>query len=58
MKCPLCDVEMRITSTKNIVKMDGDTPHLFVAQDMTCMNKKCHNYEKVVETVENEQPIG
>lgn len=61
MKCPLCNIEMRITSSKNIVEND-DTPDtetkLFVMQDLTCMNKNCSNFEKVVETVKNELPIG
>jgi len=29
-----------------------------VTQDLTCMNKNCSNFEKVVETVKNELPIG
>lgn len=57
MKCPLCDVEMRITNTKNVLRMIDNVPHLYVAQDLSCMNKQCGNYDKVVETVENEQPI-
>lgn len=58
MKCPLCDIEMRITASRNIVKMEGDVPHLFIEQDLSCLNEKCENYNTVVETVSNEQPIG
>lgn len=58
MKCPLCNVEMRITKTRNIVEMDGETPKLYFDQDLTCMNKQCANYEKVVTTVRDEQPVG
>lgn len=48
---------MRITNTKNVLRMIDNVPHLYVSQDLSCMNKQCGNYEKVVETVENEQPI-
>ena len=61
MKCPLCNVEMRITKTRNILENDN-TPDaetkLFVEQDLTCLNKNCSNFERVVQTVRNEIPIG
>ena len=61
MKCPLCNVEMRITKVRNILEND-DTPDketkLFIVQELSCMNKACLNYEKVVQTVRNELPIG
>lgn len=61
MKCPLCQVEMRITRSLNRVEND-DTPDaetkLFTLQELTCMNKACANYEKVVETVKTELPLG
>lgn len=61
MKCPLCRVEMRITRTRNILENDN-TPDaetkLYVEQDLSCLNKNCSNYEKVVETVRTEIPIG
>ena len=61
MKCPLCRVEMRITKTRNILENDN-TPDaetkLYVEQDLSCLNKNCSNYEKVVETVRTEIPIG
>jgi len=61
MKCPLCQVEMRITRSRNVIEND-DTPNeetkLYVEHDMTCLNRSCSNYETVVETVRNEIPIG
>ena len=61
MKCPLCQVEMRITSTRNVVEHD-DTPNeetkLFVVQDLSCLNEKCENYKQVVEETKTELPIG
>jgi hypothetical protein len=61
MKCPKCQVEMRITRSRSIVENDDtpDTPtKLFVVQELTCLNKGCENYEKVVETSKNEIPLG
>ena len=61
MKCPLCDVEMRITKLRNVVENDDtpDTPtKLFVEQDLSCFNKDCANYNKVVDTVRSELPLG
>ena len=61
MKCPLCQVELRITNSRNVVEHD-DTPNeetkLFVVQELSCLNKNCKNYETVVETVRHEIPIG
>ena len=61
MKCPLCDVEMRIVRTRNILENDN-TPDaetkLFVEQEMKCMNKNCSNFDKVIATAKNEIKIG
>lgn len=61
MKCPLCNLEMRIKRSRNIVEND-DTPdiptRLYVVQDMSCMNRNCPNHDKTVDTVKNEIPIG
>lgn len=61
MKCPLCQVELRITQSRNIVEND-DTPdaktRLFVEQDMSCLNINCSNYKQVIETIRTELPIG
>jgi len=61
MKCPLCQVEMRIIRSRNILENDNDPDiptKLFVVQEVSCMNKDCANYEKVVDSVKNELPIG
>lgn len=61
MKCPLCQVEMRITRSANVLEND-DTPDkptkLYTEQDFTCFNRNCENYDKVVETERVELPIG
>lgn len=61
MKCPKCNLEMRIVKTRNILENDN-TPDaetkLFVEQDLSCLNKNCSNFEKIVKTVKNEIPIG
>lgn len=61
MKCPLCQVELRITRSRNVVEND-DTPDtatkLYIEQELSCLNRNCNNFNKVVETVKNEIPIG
>ena len=61
MKCPVCQVEMRISRSRNVVEND-DTPDketkLYIDQDLMCLNKNCSNYEQVVQTVRNELPLG
>lgn len=61
MKCPLCQVEMRISRSRNVVEND-DTPNeetkLYIDQELMCLNKSCANYEQVVQTVRNEIPLG
>lgn len=57
MKCPLCQVEMRITKSRYVVE-DEEEVRLFIEQDMTCVNKDCSNYNTVVETTKTEIPIG
>lgn len=61
MKCPICDVEMAISSSRYHV--EGDTRAdsktiLYHEQDMSCRNKNCKNYKKVVETVRNKLPLS
>ena len=60
MKCPLCNVEMRILRSRMVVEND-DTPDvptkLFVEQEFSCLNKGCANYESTVETMKNEIPL-
>ena len=61
MKCPLCNIEARITATRNVVEHD-DTPDeqttLFVVQDISCVNPECANYNKVIDTIRNELPLN
>lgn len=61
MKCPLCNLEMRIKRSRYVTEND-DTPtkqtRLYVVQDMSCMNRDCENYDKIVDTVRNEIPLG
>lgn len=61
MKCPLCQVELRITRSRNLLEND-DTPDVptkvFIEQELSCLNKGCSNYETVVETIRHELPIG
>ena len=61
MLCPICQVEMRITNTKNVAEHD-DTPDeetkLFVVQELSCVNRECSNYNKVVETIKNELTLS
>lgn len=54
MKCPLCNIEMMIRKTYTEVEGDEspDTPtKVYTVQDLVCRNRKCGNYEKIVETV-------
>ena len=61
MKCPLCQLELRIVKSRNVLEND-DTPDeptkLFVEQDLSCLNKQCQNYNTIVQTVRNEIEIG
>ena len=51
MKCPLCNVEARITKTCTTVEGD-ESPNtetkVYTIQEISCMNKNCSNYEKVI----------
>ena len=57
MKCPLCNVEMRIIRSHMVLEND-DTPDiptkLYAEQELSCNNTNCANYQSVVETVRNE----
>ena len=61
MKCPLCNLEMRITGSRFIVEND-DTPDiptkLFREMDFSCVNQKCANNGKVVETIRDELDLS
>jgi len=58
MKCPLCQVDMIISKVRYVIDTSEEEPKLFLEQDMSCRNKQCTNYEKVVETVRDELPVG
>lgn len=49
MKCPLCDIEMRIKSSDYVLN-DGK---LFARQILTCRKKDCPNNGKDVRVVYN-----
>lgn len=57
MKCPLCNVELRIKVSRMLLEND-DTPDvptkLYAEHQMTCLNKNCANYETTVDTIRNE----
>lgn len=61
MKCPVCQLELRITRSRNVIEND-DRPDaqtkLYVEQELKCLNKNCRNFDKIVDTVRLEQPIG
>ena len=61
MKCPVCQVELRITNTHLEVEND-DTPNeqtrVFLYQDLTCKNRMCTNYDTVVDVAKSEMQIG
>ena len=57
MKCPLCDVEMSIQ--KAYTEVEGDNSPLtetkvYTVHELTCRNKQCSNYGKVVETLKHQ----
>ena len=61
MKCPDCQLELRITKSRNVIENDDtpdETTRLYVEQELSCLNKNCSNYKKVLHTVRNEQEIG
>ena len=50
MKCPKCEVEMRISKSQNVLKDNK----LFRRLTFMCRNKECENYNKEVKTEELE----
>ena len=58
MKCPKCNVEMSIKTSKNILDVSGDNPRLFRKSILTCRNKQCTNYGTDVESVKNELQLS
>ena len=61
MQCPLCKVEMAISHAYTTVEGDKspDTEtKVFTVQEMSCRNKQCSNYGKVVETVRHQLELS
>ena len=61
MMCPLCGTEMGITAAYQRVEGDEspDTEtKVFTVQEMSCRNKQCSNYGKVVETVRHQLELS
>lgn len=57
MKCPLCQVEMRISKTR--YKTTKEPPiRLFAVQSLICRNKQCENFGAVVDEVEHELAVN
>lgn len=57
MLCPLCKVEMGISSSQHVIKKVEGEYKLFVRQILSCRNHNCGNYIKEVQTIENELPV-
>lgn len=53
MKCPLCQTEERITSSKNILKEQK----LFRRLTYSCQNKNCPNFDKELHKEEIELEV-
>lgn len=61
MKCPLCNVEASISKT--YTKVEGDNSpdtetKVYTVHEISCRNKKCSNYSKVIETVKHQLNIS
>ena len=50
MLCPICQLEMGISSSNNVIEVDKVTnqPSLYLDQELSCRNKQCQNFQKVV----------
>ncbi len=48
MKCPACNTDMKITSNKLVERPDGTIARRL---RLTCVSKRCENYNKVVQTL-------
>lgn len=57
MKCPLCQVEMRISRTR--YRTTKKPPiRLFAVQTMVCRNGQCENFGAVISEVEHELVVN
>lgn len=52
MKCPKCNTEMIITKNRRI--FSSEEQKLYRDMEFSCRNKKCPNFEKVVDTQRTE----
>ncbi len=60
MKCSLCNVEAAISKTYNRVEGDNSPnteTKVFTVQEMSCRNRSCPNYNKVIAVVEHQLKI-
>jgi len=48
MKCPKCNVDMKIKDTTIVERPDGSYAK---RMRLTCVTKKCENFGKIVETI-------
>lgn len=60
MKCPLCEVEAIISNT--YTKVEGDKSpdtktEVFTVQEISCRNKQCSNYGKVIAALKHQLNI-
>lgn len=56
MLCPLCKVEMAISSSRYKVENDSSAEaetKLYMVQEFSCRNPQCSNFGKVVDTRKN-----
>ena len=58
MKCPLCNLEGRIDTSRYVVDTSGEEPKLFNEMDVKCINVNCQNFNKVFATEKNPIKIG
>lgn len=55
MKCPLCNVEAKVTSNKLVRLSDGSIVRRI---RLSCVTPTCDNYRKEVKTIEIPQEIS
>ena len=57
MKCPKCDIEAAIVTTRYVTENDDTADKktkLFIEQDFACRNPNCTEHETIIGTVRNE----
>lgn len=58
MKCPKCNIVMKIKESKNVLDTSGEEPKLFRKSILTCRNQSCGNYNEDVSVVRNELQLS